>query len=170
MAYTYSGSLGISIGATALADSGYSGSINLSETLERIFAAAGGSAPTISGFLRGQITAAAGDLLLAHATDPFQSMGSAEWSPGFVVASSKLKLLYIINTDATNSITVACGATNGLPIFDAASDAITLAAGDCFLYHKKAGTAALTTGSNDKLTISVGGGTPTAYIVALFGP
>ncbi len=119
--------------------------------------------------MRGTGTAAAGDLLLAHATDPLQGMGDAAYAPGFTVASSKLKTLVIQNTDSTDSITVARGAANGLPVFDAASDAITLAPGDFFIYHKKAGTAALTTGSNDKLTISVSAGSPTFEIMAIYG-
>ena len=134
------------------------------------FAAAGGDAPTISGFFKGTATCAAGDWLLAHATDPLQSMGDAGYSEGFTVASTKLKFLYIENLDTTNTITISRGTTNGLPIFNAADDAITLAAGDFFCYYKKAGTAALTTGSNDKLTIAVGGGSPTATIIAAYGP
>lgn len=170
MSYTYSGNFGLNLNAQALADAGYSGSISLIETLSAVFAAAGGSAPTLSGFLKGTITAAAGDLLLAHATDPFQSMGSAEWSPGFTVASSKLKLLYIKNLHASIAIAVARKATNGLPVFDAASDAVTITAGGVFLYYNPAGTAALTTGSNDALTITPASGSPTATVVAFYGP
>lgn len=171
MAYAYSGSIGLYLNALVTADGDpITGNMRLQEALDATLAAAGGSAPTISGFLAGEITAAAGDLLLAHATDPFQGMGSEAYSPGFTPASSKIKALYIRNTDDTNTITIARGATNGLPIFDAAEDSITLAAGDCFFYYKKAGTAALTTGSNDKLTISVGAGSPTADVVVIYGP
>ena len=134
------------------------------------FAAAGGDAPTISGFFKGTATCAAGDWLLAHATDPLQSMGDATYNQGFTVAGTKLKLLYIKNLDSTNSITIARGAAAGLPIFDAASDSITLAPGDIFIYYKKAGTAALTTTTNDKLTIAVSGGSPTATVIAAYGP
>lgn len=170
MSYTYSGNLGISIGSQALADAGYSGSISLIESLAVIFSAAGGTAPTLSGFVKGSIVVASGDILMAHASDPFQSMGSAEWSPGFIPASSKLKLLYIKNTHASLSITIARAASNGLPVFDAASDALTLGPGDVFLWTKQAGTAALTTGSNDALTLTPSSGSPTATVVALYGP
>jgi hypothetical protein len=142
----------------------------LSDTLAAVFAAAGGTAPTLSGFLKGILTTAAGDILLAHATDPFQSMGSAEYSPGFTVASSKLKLLVIRNTHASISFAVARKSTNGLPIFDAASDAVTVTAGGCFVYYNPAGTAALTTGSNDALTITPVSGNPTAVLSAFYGP
>lgn len=171
MAYTYEGSLGLFLNATATADGDpVSGVHKLAQSLEAALAASGGTAPTISGFLAGEIVAAAGDLLLAHDTDPFQGMGSSTYSAGFSPASSKIKALFIKNTDATNTITIARAASNGLPVFDTAGDSITLAAGDCFFYFKKAGTAALTTGSNDALTISVGGGAPTADVVVIYGP
>lgn len=134
-----------------------------------IFAASGGTAPTVTGWFQGTMTAAAGDILLAHATDPLQSMGSASYCQGFTVAGSKLKLLYIVNNDTTNTITIQRGATNGLPIFLAAEDGMTIPASGIFLYYNKAGTAALTTGSNDKLTISVSAGSPTAYVLAVYG-
>ena len=167
---TYSGTVQLAINFNCAFSGDRDGSEAAAYRLLTTFAASGGTAPTISGFLKGTITAAAGDILLAHATDPLQSMGDAGYSEGFTVASTKLKFLYIENLDTTNTITISRGTTNGLPIFNAADDAITLAAGDFFCYYKKAGTAALTTGSNDKLTIAVGGGSPTATIIAAYGP
>lgn len=167
---TYSGTTSISVAMRNALSGELTGEENAIFSAALTFAAAGGTAPTLSGFFKGTATCAAGDWLLAHATDPLQSQGSATYSQGFTVASSKLKLLVVKNEDSTNSITIARGSTNGLPIFDAASDAITLAPGDIFLYYKQAGTAALTTGSNDKLTISVSGGSPTATVLAAYGP
>ena len=46
---------------------------------------------------------------------------------------------------------------------------ITLAPGDVFLYYKKAGTAALTTTSNDGLTVAVSAGNPTCKVLAGYG-
>jgi hypothetical protein len=171
MAYTYSGSLsiGMDVLVTASGDP-ISGNMKLAEVFSAVLAASGGTAPTVSGFLAGTFVAAAGDLLLAHATDPLGSMGSETYSAGFTVASSKLKVLAIRNNDATNTVTIVRAAANGLPIFAAAGDGTTLDAGGFFLWHNKAGTAALTTGSNDALTISVGGGTPSCDIVAIYGP
>ncbi len=167
---TYSGNASIvaSLNAAISGDKTGAQAAALSKVLT--FAASGGTAPTLSGFFKGTITAAAGDLLLAHASDPLQGMGDATYSQGFTVAGTKLKFLYIENTDTTNSITISRGTTNGLPIFNAADDAITLAPGDFFLYYKAAGTAALTTGTNDKLTIAVSGGSPTATVIAAYGP
>ena len=166
----YSGSLSI----TALLTAALSGEKTGSETARIAksitFAATGGTAPTLSGWFIGTGTAAAGNILLAHATDPLQGMGAETYSQGFTVAGTKLKILILENLDTTNSITFTRGAANGLPIFDAASDAITLAPGDVFVYFKKAGTAALTTGSNDKLTVSVSAGSPTFRILVGYGP
>ena len=167
---TYSAGLKIDGYASAALGTDRSGS-EIDRIFENIvFAAAGGTAPTISGFFKGTATCAAGNWLLAHATDPLQGMGDAGYSEGFTVASSKLKLLMVKNTDTTNSITLSRGTTNGLPIFDAADDAITLAPGDVFFFYKKAGTAALTTGSNDKLSITVSAGSPTCEVRAWYGP
>lgn len=139
--------------------------------LSAALAAAGGDDPTLSGFVQGTLVAAAGDLLLAHATDPLQAMGSARYSEGFTVAGSKLKLLVIRNNDPTNSVTIIRGAANGLPIFLAAGDGVTLGPGQVlFLYNPAGLTAALTTGSNDKLTVSVSAGTPSCDFLAAYGP
>lgn len=170
MPYTYAGTLQLSITATATASGDpVSGVHSLAESLTATLAASGGSAPTITGFLAGSITCAAGDLLLAHDTDPFQAMGSDSYSAGFSPAGTKIKAIYFRNTDSTNTITISRGAANGLPIFAAAEDAITLAAGDAFFRYIKAGSAALTTGTNDKLTIAVGAGAPTADVVVIYG-
>lgn len=136
------------------------------------WAAAGGTAPTLSGFFIGTGTAAAGDILLAHASDPLQGQGSATYSSGFVVAGTKLKSIYIENlsTTAGQDITFARGAAAGLPIFDTAGDSVTLAPGDFIYLFKKAGTAALSTTVNDKITISVAAGSPTYRIVVCYGP
>lgn len=171
MAYTYSGSFSMGMEVLVTADgSPISGNMQLSKLFAGILAATGGTAPTVSGFMAGTFTAASGDILLAHATDPLGTMGSEVYSAGFTVAGSKLKLLAIRNNDSTNTVTIARAASNGLPIFAAASDGTTLDAGGFFLWHNKAGTAALTTGSNDALTIAVGGGAPVCDIVAIYGP
>lgn len=91
MPYTYSGSIGVFINGLAADVDPISGNMRLAESLEATLAASGGDAPTISGFLAGSIIAAAGDLLLAHDTDPFGSMGSAAYSAGFSPASAKIK-------------------------------------------------------------------------------
>lgn len=146
------------------------GNEQIGDPISLAFAAAGGDAPTISGFFKGTATCAAGDWLLAHASDPLGSMGNAGYNQGFTVAGTKLKFFYVRNTDTTNSITIARKTSAGLPIFDADGDSVTLAPGDVFMFFKKAGTAALTTTTNDGLTISVSGGAPTCIVMAAYGP
>lgn len=168
----YSGNYSLSLLLQATLSGDKEGSERAGVSYTATFAAAGGTAPTLSGFLKGTVTlsSSSGDILLAHATDPFQSFGDSGYSEGFTVAGSKLKWLSLKNTDASNSITIARAASNGLPIFDTAGDSVTLAPGDVFTLYKPAGTAALTTGSNDALTVSRSGGTPTLEVVAGYGP
>lgn len=170
-AYTVTGNLAITMTGSAVASGDVAGGLQLSESDSFAFASAGGTAPTISGWVNGELTlSAATDLLLAHATDPFQGAGDAAYfPPGFSVASSKLKAIRIKNTHASASLNVQMGALNGLPIFLAASDGLTLAAGDEVVLFIKAGTAALTTGTNDKLTLTPSASC-TCEITCLYGP
>ena len=148
----------------------HTGQRRATETATITFAATGGTAPTMSGFLGGDLSiTGAQDILLAHATDPLQSTGDAAYSDGFTVASTKIKLFYMKNTHASASLTVARGAANGLIIFDAASDSITLGPGGFKMLYHPTGYAALTTGSNDKLTLTPSTGTVTADILVIYG-
>lgn len=136
-----------------------------------LWSAAGGSVPTISGWLKGTFTAAAGDLLLAHATDPLQGMGDSIYSDGFTVAGSKLKALYIRNGDAAQSMTILRGALLGLPIFVNPSDGITIQPGGRVWLEFPTGTDALASGGNDKLEVTVSGAhTAASDILAIYGP
>lgn len=168
----YSGSVQLAINLQNLFSGDRDGTESAAYRIAATLAASGGTAPTISGFLKGDIVAAAGDILLAHATDPFGTMGDSVYSTGFTVASSKLKLFYFEHTDTSgsNTITIARKASTGLPIFDTAGDSITLSPGDWICRLFKAGTAALTTGSNDALTISVSAGSPGMKIICAYGP
>lgn len=122
----------------------------------------------IAGFFKGEAIAAAGDWLLAHASDPLSGMGDAAYSDGFTVSGKKLTLLLIVNKDATNSITITRKTAAGLPIFEADGDAIIIKAGGIFMYFNPTGTAALTTTVNDGLTIAVSGGTPACDVMAAY--
>lgn len=168
--YSYGGSMDLRVQAQQILSGNYENGPVARDSLLRTWAAAGGTAPTISGFLRSSVTVAAGNWLLAHATDPFQSMGADTYPSGFDPAGTKLKLLLIRNTDSTQTVTVAQAASNGLPIFAAAGDGVPIPPGGCYLWYSPAGTAALTTGSNDALTLSVSGGSPVVEVTAFYGP
>lgn len=168
---TYSGNLDLTLALRGAYSADSTGGRVLKRTEAIVFAAAGGTAPTLSGFLNGTGTfAGAVTLLLAHATDPFQGAGDAVYSDGFTVAGARLKVLCIEHTGASGTLTIARAAANGLPLFDAASDAVTLDPGGILLIYLKTGTATLTTGSNDGLTITPSAGTITADISVAYGP
>lgn len=168
---TVAGSVGITASLAEVLAGDQSGQIKSAMSATLRFAAAA-SLPDIaqaSGFLYGKPVCAAGDWLLAHLTDPFNAMGDAVYPGGFSPAAKKIKAIIIRNLDATNSITIARGTLLGLPIFSAADDAITIPAGGLFVLTLPAGSAAITTGVNDKLTIAVGGGTPQAEVLVVYG-
>lgn len=136
-----------------------------------IWSPAGGTAPTIAGWLKGTFTAAAGDLLLAHPTDPLQGMGDSVYSDGFTAAGNRLKALYIRNADATQSMTILRGALLGLPIFVNPSDGLTIQPGGKIWLEFPTGTDVLASGGNDKLEVTVSGAhTAASDILAVYGP
>ena len=132
----------------------------------------GGDDPHFGGWLYGSLTiAAGGDLLLAHATDPLQGFGDALYSDGLTVAGKKLKLLYVRNTHASANFTLKRATANGLPVFDDADSGVTLSPGGIFLWTDPGGDAigALTTGSNDALSLALPGTASSAVLLAVYG-
>lgn len=169
--YTYSGTRLLALHANVTATGDQQGTMEASVSTSRSFAPAGGDAPTVSGYLKGNLTVSgSGDIALAHASDPLGSYGDSGYSPGFTVAGTKIKAFLFRNTDATNNITVTRKAATGCPIFGAAGDAVTLGPGDVLYLEFAAGTAALTSGANDALTLAPGAGSPTAEILVAYGP
>jgi len=170
--YTYTGNIRTSGYFQAEASVELSGAIKQHVDQSIAFNNAGGDEPDIQGFFYGigSISGAV-DMLLAHASDPMQGAGDATYCPGFTVAGSKLKFLRIRNTTAAGggNLAIARGAANGLPIFDAAGDALSLPPQGEITLHLQTGTAALTTGSNDKLTVTPSSGTVTFTILAVYG-
>lgn len=135
----------------------------------------GGTAPTWDGWLYGEFTVSAGDILAAHATTPvLGSAANATYSTGLTSNGKKPKLIYLRNTIAvggTGTFTVIRGAANGLPVFLAANDGLTLTPGGVWIWSDPAGSVvgALSSGSNDKLTLAVTAGTPTAELLIVYG-
>lgn len=169
---TMGGALTFSVAFTETASADQSGQrSNPSFTQSMLFAATA-SLPTtaqISGWLYGTPTCAAGNWLIADATDPFQSMGDSTYNTGLTVAGKKIKFFGVKNLDGTNTVTIARGATFGAPIFDAASYSITLPAYGVFIALYPAGTATIATTVNDKITIAVGGGSPQVEVLIGYG-
>lgn len=123
----------------------------------------------ISGYLSGNPICAAGDWLLAHASDPFQGMGDATYSAGLVLASKKVKMLIVYNQDLTNSISLEPKTGNPLLFLAAAADKVTIQPGGILVLTIPTGTAALVALTNDGITVSVSGGTPQAEVLVVYG-
>lgn len=121
----------------------------------------------VAGWVHGKsVTCAAGDWLIAASSDPFGSMGDAEYPSGFSPSGKKVLGIYIRNKDATNSITAKRGATNGFPLTDTAGAGFTIKPGKrVFLEFDDVATS----GSTDKITIAVSGGSPVAEVWILYG-
>lgn len=169
---SYSGSLTLALQLLCAYSGERTGSEQADDRVSVQFDPAGGDAPTLSGFLEGvaAVTNTPTDLLLAHATDPLQGLGSARYSEGFSVASSKIKVIHFRNEDATNSVIIARAAANGLPLFEDDEDALRLGPGDFLTLTRKAGLAALTTGGNDALTVVTSAGTASLRLIVGYGP
>lgn len=173
VATTMSGSLALSLLAQAAYGTDWGGTATAKVTDTVSFAASGGTDPTIAGFLKGTGSiSGAVDMLLAHATDPLQGAGDATYSTGYAPSGvGKIKAIYLQNTTAAGggNLTVARGAANGAPIFDTAGDSITLPPGGIALLYFKTGTAVITTGSSDKVTVTPSTGTVTFTILVVYG-
>jgi hypothetical protein len=169
----YSGSISLTAQLQAILGTDLSGS-QVGKFLRSLsFSASGGAAPTLTGFVHAAaVVCAAGDWLLADASDPFQSMGDAQYSQGFAPAGAKPKLITVANLDTVNTITVKRGAANGLTLFDTAGAGQVIQPGGFLFFYDPTGATcgALTTGSNDKLTIAVSGGSPNAEVLIGYGP
>lgn len=162
----YAATLKIESTARVTATGDKSGSVEGKHIKNVTYAAAGGTAPTISGYLVGRVNPATPTAyLLAAATAPF-----GEYSEGFTVAGTKIKEVVLYNEDTTNSITIERTSANGCPIFDAAGDGVTLLPGAQCVITFPAGTAALTTTSNDSITVTPSAGTPSLFILVKYGP
>lgn len=71
----------------------------------------------------------------------------------------------------TNDVVFSRPAANGVPLFNAASDAINIKPGGCFLWMAPdAAGIPVTAGTGDLLTVANGGaGTPVSYDVVILG-
>jgi hypothetical protein len=146
-----------------------SGQETFDDPLSVTFAGSGGTAPTYTAVLKGTISiSGATDYLLAAATAPFGSYSTGAAVSGVL----KLKYLRIRHSSGSGNLLIARGAANGLAIFAAASDGITIGPTGLFEWYDRDGgiTGVLTTTSNDKLTLTPSAGTVGAVILAAYGP
>jgi hypothetical protein len=89
---------------------------------------------------------------------------------GNVITLTKLKALYFKNTATSNSFTIGRPAANGVALFGAASDFITIPPGGVFLWvAPDSGAVAVTAGTADLLTITHLGSGTHSYSIAIVG-
>lgn len=175
--YTYSGSLNYNFNATVTfgGDQGGNQQGTFSPTIIS-FGTSGGSAPTLSGFVKGSVNATTGtaNLRLAHATNVFVSCGgTATYSDGFTVAGSKVKLLAFQNNDTTASITIVSATANGFTLMSTtASSLAPLLPGGIHTFYFPSGwpSGGLTAGTNDQLGILADVGSPSLTVLVCYGP
>jgi hypothetical protein len=92
---------------------------------------------------------------------------------GAAITMAKVKAIVITAAAAnTNDVVVSRPASNGVPLFGAASDAISIKPGGFFAIAAPAaaGQAAVTAGTGDLITITnSAGGTPVTYSIVILG-
>jgi hypothetical protein len=89
---------------------------------------------------------------------------------GSVITMTKIKAIFFRNNAASNTFTISRPAANGLALFAAASDAITIRPGGIFLWACSESTAiAVTAGTGDLLTITKSGSGTDTYDIVLVG-
>ncbi len=171
--YTLAAQLDLTATFSAVASGDNTGNLSASIIQSLTFDVDGGTVPTVSAWVHGTVVAAAGNWLIAD-PDPFQSQGNAVFQPPLFAMSTthKLKFLYVANNDGTYAVTMINGASAGTTIFDGtASHGNKIEPGGFFLDYDPAGikSGALTTTTNDKITLSVAGGTPSLEVLMGFG-
>lgn len=107
----------------------------------------------------------------ASGTDPLDLAGSLTGNLGGTLTIVKLKLVLVRAAAAnTNAVRVNRPATNGVPLFLAASDGIDVLPGGIFLWVGPGAGVTVTAATGDLINIdNSGSGTPVNYDVVLVG-
>lgn len=108
--------------------------------------------------------------LTASATENLDLAASLVNVYGVTLTFTKLKLILVEAASAnTNDVQVARGATLGVPLFLAASDAVSVTPGGIFLFYSPVGVT-VTAATGDILTFTnSAGSTSVTYTVTLIG-
>ena len=109
--------------------------------------------------------------LTASATEDLDLAGSLTDSLGTALTIVKLKALYIFAASAnTNNVVLSRPAANGVPLFSAASDAISVLPGGILLWVAPGAGVTVTAATGDLLTITnSAGSTSVTYDVVIIG-
>ncbi len=172
--YTHGGTIEHRLNLNRTGSGDYSSSESVNETDLIQIQNSGGSDPDMDGFLNGDLTfpdTDPHDILLAAASDPLGVLGDAGYSSGFVPGTThKVKYIEIVNTGSVGTITVVSKATVGAPLFAALGDGVVLQPNGGFIkLYVPPGTAALTTTTNDALTLTASDEAATGRIAVVYG-
>jgi hypothetical protein len=110
--------------------------------------------------------------LAASGTEDLDLAGSLSGAFGTTLTFARIKGLIVAAADAnTNNVVVSRPASNGVPLFTAASDAIPVLPGGCFAWFApNAAGIAVTAGTGDLITITnSSSGTAVTYDVIIIG-
>lgn len=126
-----------------------------------------------SGFAAGQADRLFTDerTLIASATEDLDLAGSLVDVFGVVITMVKLRAIFIIAAAAnTNNVVLSRPAANGVPLFAAVNDAISVQPGGCLLWTAPNGGVTVTPATGDLITLTnSGAGTPVTYKIVLLG-
>lgn len=108
--------------------------------------------------------------LTASSSENLDLAGSLVDAFGTTITFAKIKAVMITAASGnTNGVQVTRPASNGVPLFMAASDGIQLEAGDCFMFAGPVGKT-VTAGTGDILTITnSAGSTSVTYTIEIVG-
>jgi hypothetical protein len=109
--------------------------------------------------------------LAASATEDLDLAGSLADAYGTTLTFVKIKAVMVVAaTGNTNSVQVTRPASNGVVLFIAAGDGISLAAGEVFLWASPGAGKTVTAATGDLLTVTnSAAGTPVTYDVVIIG-
>lgn len=109
--------------------------------------------------------------LTASSNEDLDLAGSLLSAFGATLTFVKLKAVIVKAASGnTNNVVISRPASNGVPLFEAASDAISVLPGGCFVWVAPGAGVAVTAGTGDLINIAnSGAGTSVVYDVVLVG-
>lgn len=109
--------------------------------------------------------------LAASATEDLDLAGSLTDALGATLTMAKLKFVMIKAASGnTNDVVLSRPTTNGVPLFEAADDAIRIKPGGCFMWVVPGSGVTVTAGTGDLLTLTnSAAGTSVSYDIVLMG-
>lgn len=107
----------------------------------------------------------------ASASEDLDLAGVLTSAFGATITMAKVKAIFIKAAAAnTNDVVISRPATNGVPLFSAASDALAIKPGGCFMWASPNAGVTVTAGTGDLITIAnSAAGTGVDYSIIIVG-